>query len=101
MVSYAPPVTRRSERGVVEPKLLPRSTPGSAAAAAIAQPASPASPVRLARAIAVSSGKGGVGKSNLAVNLAVLLAHRDLKVCLLDADLGMANADVLCNLQPR
>jgi len=102
MVSYAPPASRRSDRGVIEAKIIPpRSTLVSAAAAAIAQPASPASPVRLARAIAVTSGKGGVGKSNLAVNLAVLLAHRDLKVCLLDADLGMANADVLCNLQPR
>jgi flagellar biosynthesis protein FlhG len=62
--------------------------------------ASPA-PVRMARAIAIASGKGGVGKSNLAVNLAVAMSQRGLKVCLLDADLGMANADVLCNLQPR
>lgn len=60
-----------------------------------------AQPIRLARAIAVTSGKGGVGKSNVAVNLAVSLAQRGLKVCLLDADLGMANADVLCNLTPR
>lgn len=55
---------------------------------------------RLARAIAVTSGKGGVGKSNLSVNLAVCLARRGLRVCLLDADLGMANADVLCGLSP-
>jgi flagellar biosynthesis protein FlhG len=58
-------------------------------------------PVKLARAIAVCSGKGGVGKSNLAVNLAVVLSQMDLKVCLLDADLGTANADVLCSLSPR
>lgn len=57
--------------------------------------------IKLARAIAVSSGKGGVGKSNLAVNLAVAMSGMGLKVCLLDGDLGLANADVLCNLSPR
>ncbi|UCD74460.1 MAG: MinD/ParA family protein [Phycisphaerales bacterium] len=57
--------------------------------------------VQLARAIAVSSGKGGVGKTNLAVNLAVAMSRFGLKVCLLDADLGLANADVLCNVTPR
>lgn len=58
-------------------------------------------PVRLAHGIAVCSGKGGVGKSNMAVNLAICMAQLGKKVCLLDADLGMANADVLCNLTPR
>lgn len=55
----------------------------------------------LAKAIAVSSGKGGVGKSNIAVNLAVAMSRMKLKVCLLDADLGLANADVLCNVTPK
>lgn len=62
---------------------------------------SPPSEVRLANAITICSGKGGVGKSNLAVNLAVVLSRMGNKVCLLDADLGLANADVLCNLSPR
>lgn len=56
---------------------------------------------RIARAIAVSSGKGGVGKTNLAVNLAVAFAARGQRVVLLDADLGLANADVLCGITPR
>lgn len=58
-------------------------------------------PARLARAIAICSGKGGVGKSNVAVNLAAAMSAMGLKVVLLDADLGLANADVLCNLSPR
>ena len=58
-------------------------------------------PTRLAQAIAITSGKGGVGKTNLAVNLAVCLARQNRRTCLLDADLGLANADILCNLTPR
>lgn len=51
-----------------------------------------------ASVIAVTSGKGGVGKSNIAVNLAIKLASAGKEVVLLDADLGLANADVLCNV---
>jgi flagellar biosynthesis protein FlhG len=53
---------------------------------------------RRASVIAVTSGKGGVGKSNISVNLAVQFAAVGKKVVLLDADLGLANADVLCNV---
>jgi len=55
---------------------------------------------RLAQALAISSGKGGVGKSTVAVNLAILLSRMGRKVALLDADMGTANADVLCNVMP-
>jgi len=51
-----------------------------------------------ARVIAITSGKGGVGKSNVAVNLAIRLASAGKEVVLLDADLGLANDDVLCNI---
>ena len=51
-----------------------------------------------ASVIAITSGKGGVGKSNIAVNLAIKFAQAGKDVVLLDADLGLANADVLCNI---
>ena len=51
-----------------------------------------------ATVIAVTSGKGGVGKSNVAVNLAIRFARSGKDCVLLDADLGLANADVLCNV---
>ena len=50
--------------------------------------------------IAVSSGKGGVGKSSIAVNLAISLAKSGAKVCVLDADTGLANANILLGLTP-
>lgn len=50
--------------------------------------------------IAVTSGKGGVGKSNVTVNLAVSLANSGQRVLVMDADLGLANIDVLLGLTP-
>jgi len=56
---------------------------------------------RTALTLAVMSGKGGVGKSNVAVNLSICLAERGLRTVLMDLDMGLANADLLMNLQPR
>ena len=52
------------------------------------------------RAIAVAGGKGGVGKSTVAVNLAMALSMSDHDVVLLDADMGLANVDVMLGLTP-
>ncbi len=54
---------------------------------------------RRSRVIAVASGKGGVGKTSCAVNLAIVLARRGTRVLLVDADLGTANADLLLRLE--
>jgi len=51
--------------------------------------------------IAVTSGKGGVGKTNLAVNLGIALCELGLRVALMDADLGLANVDVLLGILPE
>jgi flagellar biosynthesis protein FlhG len=53
------------------------------------------------RVIAITSGKGGVGKSNFALNVGVCLAMMEHRVQLLDADLGLANIDVLLGIRPR
>jgi len=53
------------------------------------------------RVIAVTSGKGGVGKTNVVANLAVELARAGKRVLVLDADLGLGNIDVLLGLVPR
>ena len=53
------------------------------------------------RVIAVTGGKGGVGKTNVSVNLAVSLAEMGKRTLLMDADLGLANVDVLLGLSPK
>lgn len=54
-----------------------------------------------ARIIAVTSGKGGVGKTFVSANLAAALTRHGLRVLVLDADLGLANLDVVLNLYPK
>jgi flagellar biosynthesis protein FlhG len=53
------------------------------------------------RVITVSSGKGGVGKTNFVTNLAMALNRRGMRVAILDADFGMANVDILFGIKSR
>ena len=62
--------------------------------------ASPAPSIRLPRTIAISGGKGGVGKSNVSLNLACALAGRGHRVMLVDTDFGLSNLDVLLGVSP-
>jgi flagellar biosynthesis protein FlhG len=61
----------------------------------------PSTSHKRARITAVTSGKGGVGKTFVAANLAAALARRGERVLVLDADLGLANLDVVLNLYPK
>ena len=60
-----------------------------------------APPGKRARITAITSGKGGVGKTFLSANLAAALSRQGEKVLVLDADLGLANLDVVLNLFPK
>ncbi|MGQ4584419.1 P-loop NTPase [Lysobacter sp. F60174L2] len=70
---------------------FPATQPGAA-------PAALRAPVRV---IAVASGKGGVGKTSVSVNLALALQNGGQRTLLLDTDLGLANVDVMLGLSPR
>lgn len=90
---------------IINPRTLSLSVPsassGSAPSGVVDQAAHLRSLMKArarATVIAITSGKGGVGKSNIAVNLAITFAAAGKEVVLLDADLGLANADVLCNM---
>ncbi|RID98902.1 MinD/ParA family protein [Simplicispira hankyongi] len=72
------------------------SSPSSAAG-----PAPGANSTPGARIIAITSGKGGVGKTFVSANLAAALTRRGQRVLVLDADLGLANLDVVLNLYPK
>ena len=64
-------------------------------------PSEGASSHKASRIISVSSGKGGVGKTNIAINLALAYAGIGKKVIVLDADLGLANVNVVLGVIPR
>lgn len=53
------------------------------------------------RVIAVTSGKGGVGKTNVAANLALIAAKQGRRVLIIDADLGLANVEILYGMRPK
>lgn len=53
------------------------------------------------RVMAVTSGKGGVGKTHIACNLALLFARTGRRVLVIDADLGLANADIVMGIEPH
>ncbi len=91
-----PPV-RRPHRPTRQPALPP--LPSARMRMTAVPTHSPAR--RSARVIAVASSKGGVGKTNIAVNLAIILAGRGHRVVLVDADLGTANVDVVMNVRSR
>ncbi|WP_156492213.1 P-loop NTPase, partial [Oleiphilus sp. HI0080] len=55
---------------------------------------------RIPRVLAITGGKGGVGKTSVSVNLAIALARTGSKVCLFDADTGLANINVMLGLHP-
>lgn len=68
----------------------------------VERPVTKPAPIKpLGKVVAVTSGKGGVGKTFVSANLAAALAKRGQKVLVLDADLGLANLDVVLNLYPK
>lgn len=89
----------KKQGGWRAPTTRPGGEPTVASVAISPLPVLPAS--SHARVIVVTSGKGGVGKTNITVNLALALAKRGKRTVLFDADLGMANVDVILGVSPK
>lgn len=90
-------MTRPSQNGLVGWRPMYMSNAGIDQAAGLRHMTAP----RAVRVIAVTSGKGGVGKTNVSVNLGVALAEEGQQVMLMDADLGLGNVDIMLGLQPE
>lgn len=84
---------RATRRRLVQNGAAPQSG-GTAGAPAVQTSSKP-------RLLAVTSGKGGVGKSNISVNVALRLAQLGYRTCLWDVDLGLGNVDILLGLSPE
>ena len=67
----------------------------------LAQDQRPEAPLFGARVVAITSGKGGVGKTNVVAGLAIALAQQGQRVIVMDADFGLANLDILLGLSPK
>ncbi len=79
----------------------PLIAPEALVAATAVSGSVPSATQHRATVMAVTSGKGGVGKTFVSANVAAALAKRGLRVLVLDADLGLANLDVVLNLHPK
>ncbi len=90
------PVGIPNEAAVAAQRLFDLSTP-----AVVSSPYAPMAVTRHARVIAVTSGKGGVGKTNFSTNLSLTMAESGQRVVVLDADLGLANLHVVLGVSPR
>lgn len=89
--AWSPPSHIQPDLGQADP--LPARAPAS--------PRRESQPRRVGAVVAIASGKGGVGKTSIAVNLGIALSKAGHSTALLDADIGTANADLLCGVSPR